>query len=131
MNGSLLLQKIKRIGLKMYKWTCSADYWERRYQSGGDSGAGSYNRLALFKAEILNEFVKSNNISSVIEWGCGDGNQLKLAQYPQYMGIDVSAKAIEICKEKFYEDSSKQFYCNIPEMLPSEIIRGGVNWRYL
>ena len=34
----------------------STDYWERRYRKGGNSGAGSYNRLARFKAGFLNGF---------------------------------------------------------------------------
>ena len=42
----------------------SREYWEKRYASGGNSGAGSYNYLAEFKAEILNNFVTENNINS-------------------------------------------------------------------
>lgn len=70
---------------------------------------GSYNQLAEFKAEVINSFVQKHNISSVIEFGCGDGNQLRLAQYPSYLGFDVSEKAISICRELFSEDTSKQF----------------------
>ncbi|MDR0311290.1 MAG: glycosyltransferase [Acidobacteriota bacterium] len=87
----------------------SADYWEKRYATGGNSGAGSYNRLAQFKAEILNDFVKKYSVNSIIEFGCGDGNQLSLAQYPQYMGFDVSQTAINICKNKFERDETKEF----------------------
>ena len=60
----------------------SAQYWETRYRTGGDSGAGSYGRLAKFKAESINGFVRENGIHSVIEWGCGDGSQLSLAGIP-------------------------------------------------
>jgi hypothetical protein len=28
-------------------------YWQERYAEGGTSGAGSYGRLALFKAEVI------------------------------------------------------------------------------
>ena len=87
----------------------SASYWEERYLKGGSSGAGSYGRLAEFKAEVINEFVVSNNISSVIEFGCGDGNQLSLASYPSYIGIDVSQKAVERCLRMFEGDKSKSF----------------------
>jgi hypothetical protein len=79
----------------------SKEYWIQRYQSGDDSGAGSYKQLAQFKAEVLNTFVKENNVNTVIEFGCGDGNQLKLADYPSYIGFDVSPKAVSICKNKF------------------------------
>lgn len=87
----------------------SSAYWEKRYLEGGNSGAGSYNRLADFKAQVLNEFVKENNIKEVMEWGCGDGNQLSLAHYPYYVGYDVSAKAVELCKTRFETDNTKKF----------------------
>ena len=91
------------------KWEGSSKYWEKRYTNGGNSGSGSYGRLAEFKAETLNTFVKEHNIHSVIEWGCGDGNQLALAKYPNYTGFDVSKKAIQICRRKFRNDYSKKF----------------------
>lgn len=87
----------------------SSDYWEERYAKGGNSGAGSYGPLAEFKAEVLNRFVADHAISSVIEFGSGDGNQLKLAQYPHYIGVDVSENAILLCKQTFPADSSKCF----------------------
>lgn len=91
-------------------WKGSSNYWEERYRKGGTSGAGSYNRLAKFKADVLNQFVKEYDIHSVVEWGCGDGNQLGLAQYPNYIGIDVSKTAVTRCSSIFKADSSKQFY---------------------
>ena len=87
----------------------SKDYWEDRYAHGGNSGSGSYNHLAKFKASVINDFVKKNNISTVIEWGSGDCNQLKLANYKNYIGYDVSQTAVKICKKKFYNDSTKEF----------------------
>lgn len=90
----------------------SADYWEARYQSGGNSGSGSYGRLAQFKADILNDFVKKNDIQSVVEFGCGDGSQLQLADYRSYCGYDVSNSALAICKNHFVGDSSKTFRHN-------------------
>jgi SAM-dependent methyltransferase len=87
----------------------SKNYWIDRYDSGGNSGAGSYNNLAEFKAEKINEFVRKNNIKTIIEYGCGDGNQLKLAEYLSYIGFDVSPKALSMCKEEFMNDSTKIF----------------------
>lgn len=94
-----------------FEWKGSKIYWDERYKNGGTSGAGSYNRLAEFKAEILNQFVKDNNVNKVIEWGCGDGNQLLYANYPNYVGFDISPKAIEICQTIFQKDTTKQFTC--------------------
>ena len=75
----------------------------------GNSGDGSYNHLAEFKAKILNDFVKEYSIRSIIEFGCGDGNQLSLAKYPKYLGFDVSKTAVHICKNKFRGDKTKEF----------------------
>ena len=88
----------------------SSVYWDGRYKSGGTSGRGSSGRLAEFKAEFLNDYVKQRGIASVIEHGCGDGAQLKLAQYPSYTGLDISPRAIELCRRIFAVDSSKQFF---------------------
>jgi SAM-dependent methyltransferase len=76
---------------------------------GGNSGAGSYDKFAKFKAEIVNAFVVNRKIKSVIEFGCGDGNQLELARYPKYTGVDVSQTVITSCWEKFRSDPAKTF----------------------
>jgi SAM-dependent methyltransferase len=50
-----------------------------------------------------------NGIASVIEYGCGDGNQLNLAQYPKYTGFDVSPEAVSMCLNSFSNDANKTF----------------------
>lgn len=88
----------------------SAQYWDDRYRLKGNSGAGSYGNLADFKAEIINEFVVQERIRSVMEFGCGDGNQLSLSCYPHYTGYDVSQCALALCQERFSDDQNKVFY---------------------
>ncbi|MEX1063390.1 MAG: class I SAM-dependent methyltransferase [Balneolaceae bacterium] len=87
----------------------SRKYWEDRYAAGGHSGVGSYDKFAVFKADIINSFVSGKNIQSVIEFGCGDGNQLKLADYPSYTGFDISETAITLCRRKFSSCPDKSF----------------------
>jgi SAM-dependent methyltransferase len=87
----------------------SEEYWKNRYDSGGNSGRGSHDHLAEFKAEVVNQFVKDRQIATVIEYGCGDGHQLGLAEYPNYIGFDISPTAITSCKQKFKNDPSKIF----------------------
>ena len=99
---SLLRQRIAFRG--------SALYWERTYARGGTSGPGSYEVLAEGKAAFLNNFVRSRRVKSVIEFGCGDGNQLSLADYPGYIGLDVSRSAIEMCQRSFARDPAKSFF---------------------
>ena len=101
-----LMRVLKRLNKSGFN---SREYWENRYKMGGSSGAGSYSNLAIFKADFINDFVISKFIQSVIEFGSGDGNQLKLAKYPSYLGLDVSKKALKICRQVFCEDNSKRF----------------------
>ncbi len=93
-----------------WKHGSSAGYWEHRYKNNGTSGAGSYGEPALYKASVINQFVTDNGITSVIEFGCGDGNQLKLFHFPRYTGLDVSATAINNCRDIFKNDTTKQFH---------------------
>lgn len=58
---------------------------------------------------MLNDFVNEKEIFSIIEWGCGDGNQLMLAVYPKYLGLDVSPMAVKMCEEKFKNNENYQF----------------------
>jgi SAM-dependent methyltransferase len=87
----------------------SASYWEYRYRDGGNSGDGSYGKLARFKADVLNKFVREQEIKNVIEYGCGDGNQLALAEYSSYTGFDVSEAAVTRCRDLFRDDPTKAF----------------------
>lgn len=91
------------------KFKGSAEYWDDRYRAQGNSGTGSYDHLAQFKAEIINPFVAKHGIDSVMEFGCGDGNQLKLAKYPNYIGLDVSPTAVQMCHSLFKDDKTKSF----------------------
>jgi hypothetical protein len=104
-----ILSKIQR-RLAMIAFRSSENYWIERYKRGGNSGYGSYGYLAQYKAEFLNEFVEKNSINTVIEYGCGDGNQLTLAKYPYYIGFDISPDAIVLCKKTFDNDTTKSFY---------------------
>lgn len=109
---------LQKIAKKVYfyiftsrsRFESSENYWKERYQKGGNSGEGSYNKFAIFKSDTINEFISKNSISSAIEHGCGDGNQLGLLRIPFYTGIDISHEAIELCKEKYKNDSSKSFF---------------------
>lgn len=88
----------------------SSTYWENRYSTGGNSGSGSYGKSARFKAKFLNNFVVDKSINSIVEFGCGDGNQLLLSRYLDYTGYDVSPTSIKLCKELFRNDNSKKFF---------------------
>jgi SAM-dependent methyltransferase len=87
----------------------SSAYWEARYRTGGNSGAGSYGRLATFKAAFINAFMADNEIHNVLDLGCGDGNLLSLLDVPSYVGIDVSPTTLSRCASRFAARSNCGF----------------------
>ncbi len=87
----------------------SRDFWERRYSSGGNSGAGSEGELAAFKASTINDVLRRYSIDSVVELGCGDGRQIALVDCPRYLGLDISPSAVRRCCEAFAGDDTKAF----------------------
>ena len=100
--------------LRRRRFTGSGSYWEQRYASGGSSGSGSYGAAAQWKAEVINAWVAERGITSVIDYGCGDGNQLSLASYPRYLGLDRSATAVRRCIARFADDPTKSFLAYDP-----------------
>lgn len=77
--------------------------------SGGISETGFHDSLVKIGAELLNDFVNTENISTVIEFGCGDGKLLSLFRYPIYTGFDNNPKSLDLCKQRFAGDKSKSF----------------------
>jgi SAM-dependent methyltransferase len=109
LKKSPMISKVLSLFTGKKNFDGSENYWIRRYQKGGNSGDGSYNELAEFKARIINDFAEKNNVQSSIEFGCGDGNQLKYLKLKKYTGFDVSPDAIAWCKKTFKDDSTKSF----------------------
>lgn len=87
----------------------SAEYWNERYARGGHSGAGSYGKFAAFKAETLNRLFAERGVHSVVEFGCGDGNQLASLQVDDYLGVDVSVEAVARCRSRFAGQPGRRF----------------------
>jgi CheY-like chemotaxis protein len=87
----------------------STRYWQRRYKSGRSSGAGSRGANAAYKARFINDFIRSHNIETAIEFGFGDGVQLDLCEYPDYLGFEVSRTAIQQRREQFRGNATRRF----------------------
>jgi len=83
-------------------FTSSKKYWESRYSTGENSGDGSYNDYAKYKADFINQIIKKYKIKTVTELGCGDANNLKLYRgFDKYYGFDVSQTVINKNKNEF------------------------------
>lgn len=104
-----IIKKIKRkIRQSFRPW--SSNYWDNRYIGGGNSGAGSYGKLAVFKNKIITGFCEKNGVTELLEFGSGDGNQTSLLPpHIRYTGLDISPEAVSICKKKFENDTNKKF----------------------
>jgi 2-polyprenyl-3-methyl-5-hydroxy-6-metoxy-1,4-benzoquinol methylase len=79
----------------------SGDYWRSRYEKGGNSGPGSYGNLARYKAEVVNLIVRDHAIETIVEFGCGDGNQAALFKIAHYTGVDISPLVVESALKTF------------------------------
>lgn len=81
-----------------------AGYWDRRYRDGRTSGAGSEGDEGAYKAAYLSKFIADHDVKTVVDWGCGDGQVLKLVELPaqtQYIGVDVSPTIIAMMRQCF------------------------------
>lgn len=101
--------------LRKRRFRSSAHYWEQRYSVGESSGVGSYGRFAEYKADVLNRFIAEHNIRKAADFGCGDGNQLRLLNCPEYLGLDVSPAAVEKCRASYGDDRTKTFIVDTGE----------------
>ncbi len=79
----------------------SSRYWELRYGLGEDSGDGSYGEEANYKRTFINGLLTRRSVASVIDFGCGDGNQLEGLQVDRYRGLDVSPTAVGRCAARY------------------------------
>jgi tetratricopeptide (TPR) repeat protein len=90
-------------------------YWQDTYEEGGNSGPGSYGVLGQYKTRILNDLIKEHALRTVIDFGVGDGNQIKDLNCESYLGLDVSANAVERCSRLFKKDMTKSFLLYSPK----------------
>jgi len=86
----------------------------KRYARGGNSGGGSFGTNAEYKANVVNKIIQLEKVESVLEFGCGDGNQLTLFNFDYYTGLDISQTAISRCESMYTNHSKKKFLRIIP-----------------
>lgn len=110
MRSSLLYRIRKRLRRwRRGRFPGSQQYWEDHYRDGGHSGSGSRGALAKFKARVVDDIIRKENIRSLVDFGCGDGHQLARYAFTRpghrplvrYLGLDVSPTAIAACRRRF------------------------------
>lgn len=90
------LREIAPFWLK--RFTTSDDYWKKRYKYGGNSGSGSRGASARYKAEFVSRFCADHSISTVVEVGCGDGQNCRVLDVARYVGLDISPDALDLAR---------------------------------
>jgi SAM-dependent methyltransferase len=95
------------------------DYWDSRYKNGGNSGMGSHDEPCVnFKKVFVNKIIEKYKCKTVIELGCGDGNQLGyFKNYEKYYGHDISPTIIEKNKLIYKGDDTKIFESDVNKLL--------------
>jgi len=71
------------------------------------TGHGSKGRLKEYKIGFINKVIQMYEVSTVLDLGCGDGNQIEKIQCKNYLGVDVSSAAVAICLKKYSQDDLK------------------------
>ena len=70
------------------------EYWDERYNSGGNSGWCSVGELKEWRWKIIKDHVSLKDLS-VLDVGCGDLRFWKDKKHEDYTGIDISSVIIE------------------------------------
>lgn len=103
----------------------SIDIWKKRPNW---SGTGSRGKLANFKADFVNNFIKEKNIKTIFDFGCGDLQNASLLKVENYLGIDIvehahpkniSANNFKTMVSRFdkFENSEKADLCLCMDVL--------------
>jgi SAM-dependent methyltransferase len=100
----------------------STRYWIERYSKGGTSGAGSTGRLNIFKSGLLNAIIQKYGIESLLDLGCGQGAILESIEVSRYLGFDPSSSVIDLLREKYISDPSKEFTSDFNAIKRKELV---------
>lgn len=77
------------------------EYWDWRYRkTKRGSGEGSRGAAAAAKAAFVNDLIREKQVETVIDWGCGDGEVARQFEVAEYIGLDISTAAVEICSRR-------------------------------
>lgn len=98
----------------------SISHWEDRYSRDHSSGPGSRGHLARYKASVINELVRRHRVSSILDLGCGDGVVQNLIRCEKYVGLDVAAVAVDLCRRA---DPLREFFLYDPRSFDASLFQ--------
>jgi SAM-dependent methyltransferase len=91
--------------------------WGKNSGGIGNSGTGSTLEATALYRQYLQDFMKANDIKSVVDAGCGDWEFSQKIDWTgiDYKGYDIVAKVIEADKAKYGKPNIQFFTGNIVE----------------
>lgn len=92
------------------KFKNSHQYWNNRYDYGGNSGKGSRDSNASSKATFFNQLIKQYGLKFAIELGSGDGENAYLYHIEKYIGYDISPTAVSVATKRNKTRNNVQFF---------------------
>ncbi len=77
-------------------------FWNYRYNRHPTlgSGIGSRHEFLALKRELLSRVIPEDTRLSILDWGCGDLEVVKVFQWADYWGVDLSTEALRIARAK-------------------------------
>src|SRR5436189_1697748 len=102
---------VKKVFEKSHKEVFSEIYqkniWGQDNSGGFYSGTGSDDDYSIPYANTIIKFINENNISSVVDLGCGDfrvGDKINKNTQIKYVGVDVVPDLIKHHQQKYQTD---------------------------
>jgi SAM-dependent methyltransferase len=99
-NPVIASENLEEIFTKVYE----KKIWGQSSDGFGSSGSGSVPEASKEYVAFVNDFIKKNNVKSVLDIGCGDGvitGLLDLSEDIHYIGIDLVEGLLEKNRIKF------------------------------
>ena len=81
----------------------NALFWDMRYRFEPElgSGIGSRGEHAAYKTRLIRDFVATQQVRSLADYGCGDCASTADVEIPAYTGIDASTEVVERNRQRF------------------------------
>jgi SAM-dependent methyltransferase len=94
--------------------------WSVGPDGKGTSGSGSTLGVTGEYRAFLAEFIKSHDIKSVVDAGCGDWEFSSSIDWnhARYLGVDISTTVIEAVKRKYENETTKFKVGDVTDSLP-------------
>lgn len=97
-------EDVKTTFTKIYQ----KNLWGGKADGKYNSGSGSAESVAFNFVNVANQYIKGQNISSIVDLGCGDfrvGSKLITPQIKKYTGVDVVQELVDYNNEQFSSET--------------------------